>query len=359
MPVRQRFFLALLVAALAASVAGFPGPIHARATIVIRVLDGPGEGFNDPVAPDAASTAGGNTGATLGDQRFAAFAYAADKWAGLLDSSEPIIVGVAFDPQSCGADSASLGAAGTNTVHRDFTGAPVANVWYPAALANSLAGVDLAPVDDDINASFNSAIDGSTCTFPKVWYYGLDGNPPANTIDFVSIALHELGHGLGFQTFIDLSTGAKLNGLDDVFMLWLEDHSTGALYTAMNDADRVAASINTGNLHWVGPDVIAESGGLSSGRHPSGHVEMYAPDPPMDGSSVSHFSTSLIPNQLMEPAFTGATHDVGLAAAVMQDIGWLTTLQPTSATGPGSNAQASDGGGSGCFITTASNGAYR
>ena len=353
MQARIRSMVALLVAAVAAVALGAPGPVHAQATIVIDVLDGPDEGFNDPGAPDPASVAGGNAGASLGDQRFVAFAYATDIWAGVLDSSQTIVVGATFDPQPCEAATASLGAAGTNTVHRDFTGAPVANTWYPAALANALAGADLAPGNDDIDAFFNSAIDDAACAFPKVWYYGLDGNPPAGTIDFVSVVLHELGHGLGFQTFVDLNTGAKLNNFDDIFMLWLENHPTGELYPEMTDAARVSASVNTGNLHWVGPDVVAQSGGLTSGRHPTGHVEMYAPDPQDPGSSVSHFSTALSPDELMEPSFTGATHDVGLATALMQDIGWSTSSSLKTTADPAADASSSDGGGNGsCFIAT-------
>jgi len=350
---RKRLPVALLVAAVTAVALGAPGLIHAQATIVIDVLDGPDEGFNDPGAPDPASAAGGNAGATLGDQRFVAFGHAADIWTGLLDSSQAIIVGVTFDPLPCEATTASLGAAGTNTVHRDFTGAPVVNTWFPAALANALAGADLAPGIDDIDAVFNSALDDAACTFPKVWYYGLDGNPPAGTIDFVSIVLHELGHGLGFQTFVDLGTGTRLNNFDDIFMLWLENHSTGALYPEMTDSARVSASVNTGNLHWVGPDVVAHSGGLTSGRHPSGHVEMYAPDPQDSGSSVSHFSSALSPDELMEPSFTGATHEVGLAAALMQDIGWSTSSSLNMTAGSAANASSSGGtdGGS-CFIAT-------
>ncbi len=349
----NRLPVALLVAALTAAALGAPCLIHAQATIVIDVLDAPGEGFNDPGAPDPASTAGRNAGATLGDQRFVAFEYAAAIWAGLLDSSQAIVVGATFDPQPCEATTANLGAAGTNTVHRDFTGAPVDNTWYPAALANALAGADLAPGICDIDAFFNSAIDDASCAFPKVWYYGLDGNPPAGTIDFVSVVLHELGHGLGFQTFVDLGTGAKLNNFDDVFMLWLENHSTGELYPEMTDGARVSASVNTGNLHWVGPDVVAQSGGLISGRHPSGHVAMYAPDPQDPGSSISHFSTALSPDELMEPSFTGATHDVGLAAALMQDIGWSNSSSLKTTAGPVANTLSSDGGGGrSCFITT-------
>lgn len=366
MPNHQSLLIALLLAALTSVTFGLPGTVLAQTTITIDVLDGPGEGFNDPGLPDAASAAGGNGGTTIGAQRWIAFAHAANIWAGLLFSNVGIVVGAQFDPLSCAATTASLGAAGTNTVHRDFPGAHVSNTWYPAALANAIAGVDLNPATldpatNDINATFNSAIDDTSCAFPKVWYYGLDGNPPANTLDFISIVLHELAHGLGFQTFVDLSTGEKLSAppgnvpFDDVFMLWLEDHSTGDLFPAMTDAERVSASINTGNLHWVGPNGIAQSGGLTAGRDPSGHVEMHAPNPLVSGSSVSHFSTALSPDEMMEPAFTGVSHDVGLALAVMRDIGWFSNSPADTSTG--SAVVGGDGGG-GCFITALSNGMW-
>lgn len=345
MPRLSRFLLG--VAAMA--VLGVNAAVHAGATFQINILDGPGEGFNDAGAPDFASTAGGNAGDSLGAQRRFAFAYAADIWADQLNSDVPILVGVAFDPLPCGPTEANLGAAGTNTVHRDFIGAAIVSTWYPAALANAQAGADLAPDIDDINARFNSAIDDTNCAFPRKWYYGIDGNPPAGTIDFVSIVLHELAHGLGFQTFMNTATGAKLSGLDDAFLLWLEDHSADELLAAMAaDTDRAAASVNTGNLHWVGPDVIAAGGALVAGRHPSGHVEMYAPNPLEPGSSVSHFSTALDPDELMEPSFTGANHDVGLALELLRDIGWSTAV-PSGASAGGSS---SDGGGGGCFIDT-------
>ena len=54
----------------------------------------------------------------------------------------------------------------------------------------------------------------------------------------------------------------------------------------------------------------------------SGHVQMYAPSPQQPGSSVSHFDTAVAPNELMEPFYTGATQDVGLALEVFADLGW-------------------------------------
>src|SRR5262249_38452364 len=159
---------------------------------------------------------GGNAGTTLGAQRLNAFQYAANLWGALLVSPVTIRVGAKFDPLSCNASSAILGSAGATEVFRDFAGAPQPGTWYPQALANALFGSDLDPQADDIQATFNSAI-GTTCAFPNVWYYGLDGAPPNGQIDFVSVVVHELGHGLGFQTFMSTSTGAKLLGFNDTF----------------------------------------------------------------------------------------------------------------------------------------------
>ena len=119
-------------------------PSHA-ATITILNLDAAGEGFNDPSAPDPASTAGGNTGATLGAQRLIAFQFAANLWGAVLQSTVEIQVDAKFDPLFCDATSATLGQAGPNTVHRDFVGAPVAATWYVQALANARSGADLDP----------------------------------------------------------------------------------------------------------------------------------------------------------------------------------------------------------------------
>jgi hypothetical protein len=177
----------LLVSALFGKAVVASPVVHAT-TITIVNNDGAGEGFNDPtpVAP-----VGGNPGTTLGAQRLNAFQRAADIWAGLISSTVTIRVGAQFDPLACTATSAVLGAAGARTVHRDFSGALVASTWYPAALANALRGSDLS-TSDDIGATFNSSI-GTTCAFPNVWYYGLDGSPPGSQIDFVSVVVHELG----------------------------------------------------------------------------------------------------------------------------------------------------------------------
>jgi len=289
------------------------------ATITVINLDGAGEGFNDP---SPFTPVGGNAAITLGQARLNAFQYAANLVGGLLNSNVVIMVGANMDPLGGDASSAILGAAGPNSALRDFPSAPSAGTWYVSALANKLNGSDLDPGVADIGATFNSDVDNSTVLGANSWYYGLDGNPPVGDIDFVSVVLHELTHGLGFLALVDLDTGTKLLGYNDAFMRYLEHHgATQPKYPLMSDAQRVTASTSLTNLHWTGPEVNAASGGLSGGVS-GGHVEMFAPNPQQPGSSVSHFSTALAPNELMEPYYTGASHSVGLAAQLLSDIGW-------------------------------------
>jgi hypothetical protein len=288
-------------------------PVDAATFSVIN-LDGAGEGFNDP-APF--TPVGRNNATTVGQARLNAFGYAAGIWSKLLTSNVTIQVGAQMDPLEPGL----LGQAGPNSVHRNFPNAPVANVWYVQALANSLASMDLDPTEADMFAQFSS-------TFP--FYLGLDGNPPANQFDFVTVVLHELGHGLGFLSLVDLLTGAKLQGADDPYMRFLEHHGANpANYPAMNNAQRLAASVAGPNLHWIGPQVVAVSGGLSAGVGPGPHVQMFAPNPSQPGSSVSHFTNIIQPDQLMEPALApgAAIHSVGFAAPLLSDIGWRIDLR--------------------------------
>ena len=288
------------------------------ATIRVIPRDQPGEGFNDPTP---ASPVGGNTGTTLGAQRRIAFEYAAAIWAEQIVSPVEIRISATFDPLSCNASSTTLGMAGPVSVFRDFEGAPRAGTFYPSALADSLAGSDLEPDEDDIDATFNSVF-GTTCPFPAGWYYGLDGLAPGEDSDFVTVVLHELGHGLGFITLFDVNTGARFEGRNDIFMFFLVNANTGKHLDAMTNVERRTAAEATGLLRWDGLQVVEASGVLATGVDQLGRVEMYAPPFAEAGSSVSHWSDDLVPLELMSPFFEAPLHEVGLAAQALADIGW-------------------------------------
>jgi len=295
------------------------------ATITVVNRDGPGEGFNDPtpLAP-----IGGNQGTTRGEQRLIAFEYAANLWAAQLVSPVEIRVKANFDPLSCDAVSATLGLASPVSLFRDFEGAPRANTYYIGALADALAGMDLAPDEDDIEATFNSNL-GTSCAFPAGWYYGLDANPSFDDTDFVTVVLHELGHGLGFLTLVNVETGRRLDGFDDAFMLFLVDARNDRTFVEMTNAQRAAAIKATGQLRWFGANVVAESGVLVDGVDEQGRVEVYAPPDAQPGSSVSHWSDQVEPLELMAPFFENPVHTPGLALAALKDLGWRLSSDPS------------------------------
>jgi hypothetical protein len=228
---------------------------QAGATITIINANEPGVGFNDPTA---VAPVGGNSGTTLGQQRLIAFQHAADIWGATLTSSVPIRVDAAFEPLPCAANSAVLGAAGANEIFSNFTGAPRANAWYPSALASKIAGADVTTPDQPhIVARFNSRLGlFADCLPGSGFYLGLDDKFGAQ-IDLVTVLLHELGHGLGFQTFTDDATGAEMENTPSIWDYFLVDNRSNKLWADMSDDERVASATSGNGLSWNGPNVTA------------------------------------------------------------------------------------------------------
>ena len=225
----------------------------AAATISIVNADGVGVGFNDTtvVAP-----VGGNTGTTLGDQRLIAFQAAAAKWGATLTSSVPIRISARWTALACTATSAVLGSAGANEVFEDFTGAIVTGHWYGKALADKLATTDLDSATEDISANFNVNLGQAGCMTGTSFYLGLDGIHGTD-IDLVTVLEHEFGHGLGFQTFTNGSSGNQFLGSPSIWDDFLFDTSTAKNWTAMTAPERAASALNTGKLVWTGAHVLA------------------------------------------------------------------------------------------------------
>ncbi|MBT8139643.1 MAG: hypothetical protein KJP25_07730 [Gammaproteobacteria bacterium] len=311
--------LAILVACLLLM------PFAQAATLVLNNVDDAGEGFNDTtvVAP-----VGGNPGTTVGEQRTAVFEFAAALVGGFVNSSEDIIVRASFDPLSCSASSGTLGQAGPDSFHIDFPGRPHPQTFYAQAQANSILGYDIELSLDDMHIELNSSVDNnSNCLNNRNWYYGLDGNPPGNDFDLLTTILHEIVHGLGFVTLVNIGTGGKpsgngcpIGGCDDGYMRQIEDHSLASNWPVMSDAQRAASATDDPDLHITGTNISANLGGLSAGTN-SGHARLHGPNE-LTGGSVAHFSTALHPYELMEPQQTGTADKLGLAGFVLQDMGW-------------------------------------
>jgi hypothetical protein len=66
---------------------------------------------------------------------------------------------------------------------------------------------------------------------------------------------------------------------------------------------------------------------MLAGADNSGRVRLYAPNPVVGGSSISHFDVALSPDALMEPFVNdGLSDDVDLTLFVFDDIGWLDAI---------------------------------
>ncbi len=221
-------------------------PAHA-ATFVLDVADLAGVGFND-AAP--ATPIGGNTGTTVGEQRRIAFQHALDIWGKAIDGSVPIHVSASFAPLDCSEGSAVLGMAGPGGMEFEVPGQDPA-VIYPEALADQLAGYDLAPGVPDIEAEFNGAL--PECFPDYDWYYGLDSVDWDNRANLVMVVLHEIGHGLGFQSTADDTNGEfLLPETPDPFSKNLLDVATGKHWDELTPAERVASHGSVRGLVWDG-----------------------------------------------------------------------------------------------------------
>ena len=303
-------------AAVAADGAGEGAP---GAQIPLRLAP---EGVQTLVPPPAATGGARAQSATIAvtyigfsAEARAAFQRAVDIWAAQLTS--PVAIAVTAEWQPLG--SGILGSAGPTVVRRNFSGAPLAGVWYPAALANKLAGADLDPGQADIDAYFSSAI-GS-------WYFGT-GQTPANRINFTSVVLHELGHGLGFVGTGDVAGGVGSWGLGTgaptIFDRGVVNGSgQGLLNTALfpNPSVALAAQLTSRNLFFSGANARAANGGTAP--------RLYAPSSWSPGSSLSHLDEATYPagnpNALMTPALAPgeSIYDPGpLARGILQDLGW-------------------------------------
>jgi hypothetical protein len=243
----------------------------------------------------------------------AAFQAAVTIWSGQLTSTTPIVVDASWTVLPAGV----LGAAGPAYLTDNFAGAPLADTWYAAALANKLAGRDLYPDRADITATFSSSAS---------WYFGLDGQTPAGQSDFVSVALHELGHGLGFA-----GTGAYVGGIGSwglgsptkpaVYDRYVVDGAGASILTFVNGSVALGAVYTGNGLGWGGPQAVAANGGA--------RPRLHAPAVWSEGSSYSHLDEAVYPagdaNSLMTPAIARgeSVHDPGpIAGGIFADMGW-------------------------------------
>jgi hypothetical protein len=290
-----------------------------NANIVIVNDDDPNEGLNDttPVAPVA-----GNLGTTLGEQRLNVLNKAAEIINSSLDIQQTVHVSATFDPLTCTSNSAVLGQASPSASFLDYDSQSI----IPYALQNQLQGYDDNGNGSEIITQFNSSIDNNnSCLNNKNWYYGFD-NEPGSDESFLSTALHEIIHGMGFTSYLGRQAFAPYEWNDGTegftpYSKQLSNAITGKTLNEMTRGQRLLTLNSETDLVWSGELVNSKAYNYSEGTT-NGKVQFYAPSPFEAGSSTSHFSTSLSPDEIMEPFSSNAALELGLALEVLLDIGW-------------------------------------
>jgi hypothetical protein len=248
----------ILFSILAAMSLAFASTAWSANIVVVNFDAGTGQGFDDPTP---ATPVGGNPGTTIGEQRLNVFAVAAQSWGDTLQSDVDIYLAAFFQPLFCTETSAVLGSAGPTRVNANFPGAPLQDVWYYGALADSIAGFDIEPVYFDMVARFNGDIGiNPACLIGQSWYNGFDhNNDPTSEVDLLSVVMHEFAHGLGNLEVVSEADGSLLGPFPDVYMLNMYDTTTGLGWGDMTAEERVVSQENSGNLVWTGQSVTADA----------------------------------------------------------------------------------------------------
>ena len=254
-----------------------------------------------------------------------AFEYAVSIWEHIIESDIPIYIEAKWGTLSDedGNTNTILGQAGPTDYYADFEYAPRKNRYYPISVVEKITKSEISGSSSpDIDASFNKGIK---------WYYGTDGKTPDLLYDFVTVVLHEIGHGLGFTGFFKVTGNMGLYGreygetgdasaFDIMVVNSKHEHLTDTTIFKMPSASLYSAF--TSNLLYANSQAATVNNG---GNKP----KLYAPTKWDKGSSIYHLNDGTYPfsneNSLMTHAIGKgeAVHDPGpITKGILADIGW-------------------------------------
>ena len=294
------------------------------------------------------SPVGGNNGTTLGQQRRNAMLEAARLLSEELKPTVPIRLRACWDDLGSGT-SLTLAQASSTYIFLDDTGIgshmPFLDerfTYFSTPAAARQAGTSTCRFAGgpcnvaDVRAEFNTTVDTSAGLGSNSFYYGFDRNHGSD-VDFISVGMHEITHGLGFFGMVSAgptddnpdapALGERYTDYGDaydnhvVYVSGSDDAGTPLL--DLDDDQRASALTSGTGLRFAGPHTV-ESGRnpVRDATPPANFPRLYAPFTPAPGSTLSHFSTSLN-GELMGPfATSAAPHTLGLARDVLFDVGW-------------------------------------
>lgn len=236
--------------------------------------------------------------------------------AGIMESL--LLIRVPIEIEACWWDTmphSYLGTGGPLSYGRDDT-YPLPTALYPISLANQITGDDLLPGAAELEVNFNGSTD---------WYFGTDGHP-GGKYDFMTVALHELTHGLGF-----IGNMTVLNYVASCGDLWApycptpyDSLAVDALGNSLVDQIPVnpvtVAGLLKSEAYLKGTELLVRNG--------SQPARLSTPSYWEEGSSYTHLDGSLYSggnNALMTPSVSSGTaihHPGPVVLGLFKDMGW-------------------------------------
>lgn len=258
-----------------------------------------------------------------------AFQLAVDIWESLIDSPVTINITATYEAAASPSNLGSASPAYFRSIPGDSD-----NILYPAALYEKLIGSSDNGNAADITCNFNST--------RTDWFFPTNINDvtPAGKINFTSVVLHELGHGLGIvgfgrtrigttgstQGYIRRGSVGQTLNLGDPNAVWFSiwdkfiDNGNNSVLDLTDPSGALLTAFTTDNLTCSSPIAIAQNGGVKP--------KTYAPSLFNAGSSYSHWDENTFngtDTALMTPflGFNETVYDPGnVTLGFMEDMGW-------------------------------------
>ena len=233
---------------------------------------------------------------------------AIDIWSENFSSKVPVNVNVTWTKAP---NSTILASASAKNIFSNFNGAPDKTLYYPSALANALAGVDLDVGEPELEINVTTG---------DFWYYGLDGKCPSNKYDLVSVILHEMAHGLGFMsgTYYDPATKVGRFLQPTAFDAYVQLPDGRRLVDLPSPSLEIGAAL-TSTLLWSGANALKANNGVKP--------LLFTPSVYEQGSSTSHLDertfSNTFENSVMTPNLSAGEvfHLPGtLLLAIFEDL---------------------------------------
>ena len=240
-----------------------------------------------------------NLSGTLNDKQRLATEYSIELWSEQLAGTTPVDIIVNMV-------SLGQGVLGMSYWPPCFLN-PDTNIWYPSALWKQMKE-GIVTENWDIFIVMNSDYN---------FYYGLDGN--TGGMDFVTIMIHEITHGLGFGCYCS-PDGYFFYDAPGIYDCMLYQGLNGPCFTELTVNERAALMVSD-NMYSGRPNskLLEANNGI--------RVKMYAPKNYSGGSTAHHWDSNVGFVNFMQYAYQYPLHTFNnRKIGILSDMGWTVAV---------------------------------